>query len=612
LPAAGEGGTLGPVQRIEAGSLRGRRLLPLPAGVPGLRPTGARVRGAIFDRLQDEVRGARVLDLFAGSGALSIEALSRGAAGATMLELDARVARHLRHQLEVLSLASRAQVVRADALAWLRAGRGNTAPYDLVLVDPPFALPHVFEPIAQALVDGDWLAEGAWIVCERERVRGTTTTVAWPAGLVLERARDYGQARLELLRRRGDFSPEAHAMQAPISTRAARIKPSATLAVLARAGELRAAGHRILNFSAGEPDFAPPSAVTRAVTEAAQAGPIHYAPVPGTPALRDAVARHLSEVHGRQFERAEIFVSCGAKHSLVNLFLAMCNPGDEVVIPAPYWVSYPDMAGLAEATPVIVPTTRQDGWRMRPEALEAALSDRTTIIVLNSPSNPTGAGYREEDLVALGEVILAKAPQAFILSDDIYRELCYDGFRYVSPIRAFPPELAARVVAVDGVSKTYAMTGYRIGYFAGPKALVAAAQTIQGQMTSGPATLSLHAALAALTDPSVPAEVAAMKEAFTRRRTLVLDGLRQVPGVEVLPPNGAFYVFIDASRYTGPKARHADDVALAKWLLEDKQVAIVPGTPFGAPGHLRMSYATDDASLTEGLARLADAFGSLA
>jgi aspartate aminotransferase len=599
------------MQRIEAGSLRGRRLLPLPAGVPGLRPTGARVRGAIFDRLQQAVVGARVLDLFAGSGALAIEALSRGAERCTMLEIDGRVVRHLRRQLEALSLSSRAEVVQTDAQAWLRRGRGNGARYDLVFVDPPFAMPHVFEPIAHALVDGDWLAPGAWIVCERELVRGTTVEVAWPSALVLERSRDYGQARLELLRRPGDTPSEPHPMPATISNRAARIKPSATLAVLARAGELRAEGRQILNFSAGEPDFSPPTAVSRVVAVAAQAGPIHYAPVPGTPALRDAIARQLFEVHGRRFERAEVMVSCGAKHSLVNLFLAICNEGDEVVIPAPYWVSYPDMAGLADATPVIVPSTRADGWRMRPEALEAALSERTRVIVLNSPSNPTGAGYRDDDLRALGEVILAKAPQAFIISDDIYRELTYDGFRYASPIRVLPPELAARVLIVDGVSKTYAMTGYRIGWFAGPKELVAAASTIQGQTTSGPATLSLHAAHAALTDPSVPAEVEAMKQAFTRRRTLVLEGLQQVPGVEVLAPNGAFYVFIDASQHTGAKARHTDDIELAKWLLEEKLVAIVPGSPFGAPGHLRMSYATDDKSLEEGIARLADAFRSL-
>jgi len=399
--------------------------------------------------------------------------------------------------------------------------------------------------------------------------------------------------------------------RAPISIRADRIKPSATLAVSGRAGELRAQGKQVLNFSAGEPDFAPPSAVGRAMAEAAQAGPIHYAPVPGTPALRDTVAALLSGVHDHAYTRANVLVSCGAKHSLANLFLSICDRGDQVVIPAPYWVSYPDMARLAEAEPVIVQTTRADGWRVRPEALEAALTERTRAIVLNSPSNPTGAGYRESHLKALGEVIAARAPQAYIICDDIYRDLVYGDFQHVSALAALGEELASRVIIVDGVSKTFAMTGFRIGYFAGPPELVAAASRIQSQTTSGAATLSQKAALVALTDPSVPAEVAAMKEAFTRRRALVLEGLAQIPGVEVQPPDGAFYVFVDVSRHTGPKARHADDIELAKWLLEEKLVATVPGTPFGAPGHLRMSYATDDATLSEGLSRIGDALSSL-
>ncbi|MCA9652767.1 MAG: pyridoxal phosphate-dependent aminotransferase [Myxococcales bacterium] len=399
--------------------------------------------------------------------------------------------------------------------------------------------------------------------------------------------------------------------RANISVRADRIKPSATLAVSGRAGELQAAGKQVLNFSAGEPDFAPPSAVVRAVVEAAAAGPVHYAPVPGTPQLRAAVAELLSGVHGRRYSAAEVLVSCGAKHSLANLFLSICDAGDQVVIPAPYWVSYPDMAGLAEAEPVIVPSSREDGWRMQPEALEAVLGERTRIIVLNSPSNPTGAGYRETDLKALGEVIAAKAPHAFIVCDDIYRDLVYDGFTHVSAVRALGEELASRVIVVDGVSKTYAMTGFRIGYFAGPKEIVSAASRIQSQTTSGAATLSQQAALVALTDPSVPAEVEAMKDAFTRRRALVLEGLAEVPGAEAAPPDGAFYVFVDVSRHTGPKARHADDIQLAQWLLEEKLVATVPGTPFGAPGHLRMSYATDDDTLREGLSRIRDALASL-
>lgn len=399
--------------------------------------------------------------------------------------------------------------------------------------------------------------------------------------------------------------------EAPISDRAAAIKPSATLAVSGRAGQLRAQGKKVLNFAAGEPDFSPPTAVRKAVADAVHAGPVKYAPVPGTPALRDAVAELMSTVHGRSFSRNEVLVSCGAKHSLANLFLATCNPGDEVVVPSPYWVSYPDMAGLAGATAKFVPTTRADGWRMRPEALAAQLSERTRIVVLNSPSNPTGAGYREDDLRALGEVIEARAPRAWVICDDIYRDLVYGDFSHVSAFKAFSESLGSRVIIVDGVSKTFAMTGFRIGYFVAPAPLVSAASRIQSQTTSGAATLSQAAALAALTDPSVPAEVAAMKEAFTRRRQLVLDGLDPIPGAEALPPDGAFYMFVDVSPHTGPGARHADDIELATWLLEEKLVATVPGTPFGAPGHLRMSYATDDASLTDGLSRIGDALSSL-
>ena len=237
-----------------------------------------------------------------------------------------------------------------------------------------------------------------------------------------------------------------------ISIRADRIKPSATLAVSGRAGELRAQGKQVLNFSAGEPDFSPPAAVGKAVAEAALGGPIHYAPVPGVPALRSAVAELLSSVHGRDYAPGQVLVSCGAKHSLANLFLSLCDAGDEVVIPTPYWVSYPDMAGLAEATPVFAPTTRDDGWRLRPEALEAALSERTRVVVLNSPGNPTGAGYREDDLRALGEVIAAEAPQAYLVTDDIYRDLVYGDYQWSSAVKVLGDTLGdQRGVAPVGV-----------------------------------------------------------------------------------------------------------------------------------------------------------------
>ncbi len=395
-----------------------------------------------------------------------------------------------------------------------------------------------------------------------------------------------------------------------ISRRAAALKPSATLAVSAKAAELRAAGKQVLSFAAGEPDFMPPTAVREAVSQMSLTKPILYAPVPGTPALRDAVAAELGAFHQRTFARDEILVSCGAKHSLANLFLASLDPGDAVVVGAPYWVSYPDMVALAGGVPITVSTRRADGWKLSPETLEPVLGAKTRFVILNSPSNPTGAGYSRDELRALGEVITARAPKAWIVTDDIYRSLVYDGFEATSAFVAMKG-ITDRIVAVDGVSKTYAMTGHRVGYMAGPPALISAASGIQSQMTSGAATLSQCAALAALTDPSVPAEVAAMQDAFTRRRSLILGGLAEVSGVEVQPPDGAFYVFADVSAHVGEGAKHANDVELATWLLQESLVATVPGTPFGAPGHLRLSYATDDASIEDGCHRIASAFATL-
>lgn len=395
-----------------------------------------------------------------------------------------------------------------------------------------------------------------------------------------------------------------------ISKRAAAIKPSATLAVSAKASELRAAGKEVLSFAAGEPDFKPPTAVREAVSKASLEEPIRYAPVPGTPALRDAVAKELGAFHERSFERNEILVSCGAKHSLANLFLAALDPGDAVVVGAPYWVSYPAMVGLGGGVPVTVSTSRASGWKLTPEALEPVLGPKTRFVILNSPSNPTGAGYSKDELRALGEVVATKTPQAWIVTDDIYRNLVYDGFEATSAFVALQG-VTEQIIAIDGVSKTYAMTGHRVGFMAGPPSLVSAASRIQSQTTSGAATLSQKAALAALTDPSVSAEVDAMRTAFTRRRGLMLEGLSQAPGVEVEKPDGAFYVFADVSRHVGEGAKHRTDIELATWLLEEALVASVPGTPFGAPGHLRLSYATDDTSIEEGCRRVAKALRSL-
>lgn len=399
-------------------------------------------------------------------------------------------------------------------------------------------------------------------------------------------------------------------IELPTNARAGMLSMSPTLAISARAGELRAQGKAVLNFSAGEPDFRPPPAVTAAVAKFLAEHPVHYSPVAGLPELRDAVAREFSSYHGRPVTRSEVLVSCGAKHSLANLFMVTLSPGDEVVIPAPYWVSYVDMVKLGDGAPIIVDTRREHGWRLQPEDLAAALTPKTRFIVLGNPTNPTGTGYTAAQMKALAEVMAERAPQCWLLVDDIYRRLVYGGFAHTSAFQALRG-VTEQIIVVDGVSKSYAMTGYRVGFMLAPARIVAAASKLQGHMTSGPATPSQIAALAALTDPSCEAVVEGMHAAFTRRREFMLAGLAQLPGVDTFAPDGAFYLYADISRHLGPGTKFADDLAFATWLLEQELVATVPGTAFGTPGFLRISYATDDDSLRAGLGRLQTAFASL-
>lgn len=408
----------------------------------------------------------------------------------------------------------------------------------------------------------------------------------------------------------GILGPHMATIDLQTNARAAMLSVSPTLAISARAGELRAQGAAILNFSAGEPDFHPPPAVTAALTRHLAASPVHYTAVAGMNDLRDAAAAEFARYHARPVTRADVLVSCGAKHSLANLFMVTLDPGDEVVVPAPYWVSYIDMVKLGDGVPVIAGTRRENGWRLQPHELEAALSPKTRYVVLGNPTNPTGTGYTADQLRALAEVMVARAPRCWLLVDDIYRRLVYGGFQHCSAFTALRG-LTDQIVIVDGVSKSFAMTGYRVGFLLAPAKIVSAASRLQGHMTSGPATPSQVAALAAITDPSCEAVVQSMHAAFTRRRNFMLAGLRELPGVDVFPPDGAFYLYADISRHLGPGTDFADDLAFATWLLEQKLIATVPGTAFGTPGFLRISYATDDDSLRDGLARLQDAFASL-
>ncbi len=389
------------------------------------------------------------------------------------------------------------------------------------------------------------------------------------------------------------------------------IKPSITLAVTAKAARLKAQGVDVISFGAGEPDFDTPEHIKAAAREALGKGAVaKYTEVGGVAPLRAAIAAELGRVHNTAIAAENVLVSCGAKHSLYNLFIALLDPGDEVIIPAPYWVSYPDMVMMAGGTPVIVPTSPDDDFTMRADALRAHITPRTRAVVLNTPSNPTGAVYSPAQIAALAEVVVEK--NLLVVSDDIYRSLVYGGATYAS-IAAVGPELAARTILVDGVSKTYAMTGWRIGYAAGPAPIIKAMAKVQGQSTSNPTHLAQLAALAAITGPQEPVEV--MRKAFDERRQAMVELLRAIPGVACREPKGAFYAFPDLGAFLGRSTAEGktlgDDVSLCDWLVEHARVAVVPGSGFGAAGHVRLSYACSMENLREGVQRMRDALLAL-
>jgi aspartate aminotransferase len=385
-----------------------------------------------------------------------------------------------------------------------------------------------------------------------------------------------------------------------LTQRLSVVAPSATIAMAARASRLRAEGHKVYAFGLGEPDFDTPLAVRAAAKSALDAGATHYTAVAGTAELKSAICAATERHRGWRPSPAEVVVSAGAKQALFNLALALYEPGDEVVIPAPFWVSYPEQVRLVGATPVIAPTREQDGFRLDPAVLEAALSPRTKAVLLCTPSNPTGAAYAEPHLWPLLEVL--RAHDCWIIVDEIYGELVYDGFRHTS-INALTDEFRERVVVVDGVSKTFAMTGWRIGWSLAPAGLTKALDLVQGQSTTNAAAVSQAAATAALNGPRD--DVDAMRAAFARRRNLMVKGLNDVPGVRCRTPEGAFYAFADVTGLYG--IQHAgravaSDGDVADWFLDAAHVATVAGTPFGAPGYIRLSYACAEEDIEEGLA----------
>ncbi len=389
--------------------------------------------------------------------------------------------------------------------------------------------------------------------------------------------------------------------QSKLARRMALIQPSATVAVATRAAELKAAGRDILSFSVGEPDFITPAHITEAAVRAMHEGKTRYTAVRGVPELRDAICRRSAARRGVTHTPDEVVVSVGAKHTLFNLAFALFEEGAEVIVPAPYWVSYPEQIALAGATPVIVETTEASGFCVSRASLEAVTTPRTRALVLCTPSNPTGAGYDE---AALREILAwVAANNVWLIVDEIYGELVYGSFQHRSPL-SLAPELKDRIIVVDGVSKTFAMTGWRIGWMLAPKAVAKACDTLQGQSTTNPCTPAQYAALAALDGPTLPVEE--MLAAFGRRRELLVSGLNALDGVSCRMPEGAFYAFpnvkdlLSSAKPGAPRT----DVELCTWLLDETGCAFVPGEAFGAPGYLRASYATSEATIEEGLRRL--------
>lgn len=396
-----------------------------------------------------------------------------------------------------------------------------------------------------------------------------------------------------------------------LADRLDKIKPSATLALNAKAQEMRNAGLPVISLAVGEPDFDTPEFVKEAGIAAIRANKTRYTPVPGTPALRKAVAEKFKRENGLDYKPEQVIVSTGGKQVIFNAFAATLNAGDEVIIPAPYWLSYPEMVNMFDGTPVIVKTRLEDGFKMTPAALESAVTARTKWLVLNSPSNPTGAAYSAAELAALGEV-LKKHPQVHILSDDIYEHLVYGDFKFAT-IAQVVPELYSRTLTMNGASKGYAMTGWRIGYAAGPIDLIKAMSTVQGQSTSNASSISQEAALAALTgDQSF---LAGWKKEFQERRDMVVGLLGKADGITCRASEGAFYVFASCAGVIGRETPEGkvigNDTDFAAYLLEKHYLAVVPGVEFGMSPYFRISYALDSKSLEDACGRIQKACSEL-
>ncbi|WP_414548995.1 pyridoxal phosphate-dependent aminotransferase [Anabaena sp. CCY 0017] len=385
-----------------------------------------------------------------------------------------------------------------------------------------------------------------------------------------------------------------------LAARVSKVSPSLTLAIAAKAKAMKAEGIDVCSFSAGEPDFDTPAHIKAAAAKALESGKTKYGPAAGEPKLREAIAHKLKTENGLNYQSENVIVTNGGKHSLFNLMLALIDPGDEVIIPAPYWLSYPEMVTLVGGKPVIVTSDAVTDYKITPSQLRQAITPKTKLFILNSPSNPTGMVYTPDEIKALAQVVVDA--DIFVVSDEIYERILYDGAEHIS-IGSLGKEIFDRTLISNGFAKAYSMTGWRLGYLAGPVEIIKAASTIQGHSTSNVCTFAQYGAIAALESSQDCVET--MRQAFAKRRQVMLDRLNAIPGLSCAKPNGAFYLFPDISK-TGLKS-----LEFCNALLEAQQVAVIPGIAFGADQNIRLSYATDMATIDKGMDRLEKFVSSL-
>ena len=389
-----------------------------------------------------------------------------------------------------------------------------------------------------------------------------------------------------------------------LSQRSQNVTPSSTLAITAKINALIADGVDVVKFGAGEPDFDTPDYIKAAAIAALDAGFTKYTPVPGTPELREAITEKFKRDNGLRYETSQVIVSCGAKHTIYNILQAICDPGDEVIFAAPYWVSYPEQIKLAGAVPRVIETTPAQNFCMAPDQVEAAITSKTKAILVNSPSNPTGTTYDLDTLKAIAD--LAVKHQVYLISDEIYEALLYDGAMHQSPA-SFNEKTKAITFVVNGVSKAYSMTGWRIGYTAGPEDAVSAMSRIQSHSTSNPTSIAQKAAVVALNDSKSQDAVEAMRKAFEERRDVICQRFDEIDGVSYVKPQGAFYIFPDFSEHYGRTIggqKIEDSMDITDYLLNSAGVGVVPGNGFGADNHLRLSFATSLTEINRGLDRI--------